>query len=124
MILGSGIDIVKLERIESLYEQYGGHFLEKILSSAEIAALPEKFPVPYIGGRFAVKEALVKALGGLKFNFNEISILKHENGAPFINETFRLAEILSMPENRLAVFVSISHENDYCVANVIIEQKV
>jgi len=122
MIIGMGVDIVKLERIESLYEKHGKHFLEKILSAEEISLLPEKFPVPYIGGRFAVKEALVKAIGARDFEFNEISVLKKDNGAPFISDLTKLEQLLNMSHNSLLVHISISHETDYCIANVIIEQ--
>ncbi|MCL2025371.1 MAG: holo-ACP synthase [Leptospirales bacterium] len=121
MIGGIGIDIVESKRIESLWKAYGDHFLKKILSDDEIAAMPKKFPVQYIGGRFALKEAIVKASGKRDFAFNEISVLNDETGKPFIKEKDAIARIIGREESSFAIHVSISHEKEYCTASAVIE---
>lgn len=120
MIIGVGVDIVKLRRIEDLYKKHGVRFLEKVLSEDEIKLIPEKFAALYIGGRFAAKEALVKALGGRDFDFSEISLLNDENGRPFVSEKEKISDILRAPAE---IHVSISHEQDYCAALAVIEKK-
>jgi holo-[acyl-carrier protein] synthase len=118
---GVGIDIVKLERIESLWKAHGALFLERILSGEEIGAIPEKFPVEYIGGRFAAKEAIVKAVGRRGFEFSKISILNDEAGRPFIKEKSALGTALARTEDSFSIYVSISHEREYCVGLAILE---
>ena len=62
MIVGLGIDIAEMARLAKVYEKFGRRFLEKFLTPTELASLPAQ-PLPYIAGRFAAKEAAVKALG-------------------------------------------------------------
>lgn len=62
MIVGLGIDIAEMARLAKVYDKFGRRFLEKILTPAELATLPVQ-ALPYIAGRFAAKEAAVKALG-------------------------------------------------------------
>ena len=121
MIGGIGIDIVKSKRIESLWKTHGDHFLKKILSDDEIAAMPPKFPVPYISGRFALKEAIVKASGKRDFAFSEISVLNDETGKPFVKDKDVIGRIIGREEGSFAIHVSISHEKEYCTASAIIE---
>ena len=121
MIGGIGIDIVKSKRIESLWKAHGEHFLKKILSDDEIAAMPKKFPVQYIGGRFALKEAIVKAVGKRDFAFSEISVLNDESGRPFVKEKEVIGRVIGREEDSFAIHVSISHEKEYCTASAIIE---
>jgi holo-[acyl-carrier protein] synthase len=123
MIIGTGIDIVKMERIERLFGSFGDKFLQKILSDEEAGNVPVKFPAPYISGRFAVKEALVKAMGGKEFSFGDITVLNDDKGRPFIKDARVLAGLLGIPEQSFAIHISISHEQDHCVASVIIESR-
>ena len=62
MIVGMGIDIVELARIEKSLGRFGLRFAEKILGPEELAGMPGH-PLNYVAGRFAAKEAAVKALG-------------------------------------------------------------
>jgi holo-[acyl-carrier protein] synthase len=64
MIFGIGTDVVRLERIQRLYERYGEHFVERLLLPAEAAAFRgQARPVRFLAMRFAAKEAIVKAMG-------------------------------------------------------------
>ena len=62
-IVGIGMDLVELERIEHSLERFGERFLEKVLTRGERAALSEGNRVARVAARFAAKEAAVKALG-------------------------------------------------------------
>ncbi|HOK03002.1 MAG TPA: holo-ACP synthase [Spirochaetota bacterium] len=115
MIVGTGIDLVKIIRIEELFVQYGDRFLKKILSSEEIKNIPSVQKEEYIAGRFAAKEALAKATEH-RFNMTEISVLNDSSGKPFFSGKFF--------ENEMAgkkIHLSISHDGDYAVAFVVIE---
>ena len=65
MILGTGFDLTALPRIKALLEKHGERFLTRILTADELAALPSEPArrVAYAAGRWASKEAAVKALG-------------------------------------------------------------
>lgn len=114
MITGTGIDIVKISRIKKNIDKYGNKFIEKILSEKEISRIPAAGREEFIAGRFAAKEALVKA-SGIIFSFSIITILNDENGKPFISET---ADDLKNKK----IHLSISHDTDYAVASAIIEE--
>ena len=64
MIFGIGTDVVKLERLQRLYEKFGDRFAERLLLPAELDAFRSyKRPVRFLAMRFAAKEAIVKAMG-------------------------------------------------------------
>lgn len=64
MIHGIGTDLVEVQRIQQIWENYGTHFSKRILMPQELAGFENtKNPVRYLAMRFAVKEAVVKALG-------------------------------------------------------------
>jgi holo-[acyl-carrier protein] synthase len=63
-IIGLGIDATDLHRIAAVYQQYGDRFLRRVYTDGEIAyCTRQRDPVPSLAGRFAAKEAAMKALG-------------------------------------------------------------
>jgi len=63
-ILGLGIDATDIPRIASAFERYGERFLRRVFTDGEIAYCTQRRnPVPHLAGRFAAKEAAMKALG-------------------------------------------------------------
>jgi holo-[acyl-carrier protein] synthase len=63
-IIGLGMDATDLPRIADLLERYGDRFLHRVFTDGEISyCTKRRNPVPHLGGRFAVKEAAMKALG-------------------------------------------------------------
>ena len=63
-IIGLGIDATDLYRIREVLDKYGDRFLHRVFTEGEIAyAKRRRDPVPHLGGRFAVKDAAMKALG-------------------------------------------------------------
>ena len=64
MILGTGIDIIEVERIRASHEKFGKRFTSRILLAAESEyCLRHKDPAPFLAARFAAKEAVSKAFG-------------------------------------------------------------
>ena len=88
MIYGIGIDIIEVSRIKKAIDRNNG-FKEKIFSGKEINICEAKAnKYQSYAARFAAKEAFMKAyasgwIDGI--SWNEIEILNHENGAPFLN---------------------------------------
>jgi holo-[acyl-carrier protein] synthase len=63
-IIGIGLDATDIPRIAHTLERYGDRFLRRIFTDGEIAYCKRRRdPVPHLAGRFAAKEAGMKALG-------------------------------------------------------------
>ncbi|HZW68556.1 MAG TPA: holo-ACP synthase [Pseudogracilibacillus sp.] len=118
MIVGIGIDIVEISRIEGLLKK-SNRFLERTLTKGEIAQYKDlrsdRRQVEYVAGRFAAKEAFAKARGtGIgQLSFTDIEVLATETGAP----SLKVAGYEGM-----ALHLSISHSEEYAVAQVVIEK--
>ena len=87
MYFQQGIDIVEINRISKVYEKFGFNFLIKVLSKEELKIIPthKKKRIDFISGRFAAKEAFVKALGTGFINelsFKKISVINDDYGKP------------------------------------------
>ena len=122
MIFGNGIDITNVDRLKKAIES-SDSFKYKVFTKKEIDYC-ENLKASYqsYSGRFAAKEAFLKALGiGLAEGicFTDIEILNDDTGKPYIN-LYNQAEIIFKNKRLLNIFLSISHENEYAVACVII----
>jgi holo-[acyl-carrier protein] synthase len=63
-IIGIGIDATDIPRIARTLERYGERFLRRVFTAGEIAyCMRRRNPSPHLAGRFAAKEATMKALG-------------------------------------------------------------
>jgi holo-[acyl-carrier protein] synthase len=63
-ILGIGFDATDIPRVADVFRRYGDRFLRRVFTEREIAyCTRRRDPVPHLAGRFAVKEAAMKALG-------------------------------------------------------------
>ena len=114
-----GVDIVDLERIEKAYHRYGTQFLRKFLSEEEISiCLRKPHVVASIAGRFAAKEAVVKALGtGVsgEMHWKSFEILNDERGRPFV----RVVDRGCFPEG-CTLKISIAHDRHAAVATALL----
>ena len=83
MILGIGVDIIEISRIQKAIERWGEGFLNHVFTPEEIAyAQKHKFPYPHFAGRFAAKEAVYKALGDPQAGWKDIIVTNDEKGKP------------------------------------------
>lgn len=118
-ILGIGNDIVEIDRIRKSYDRHGYRFLTKLFTTREQDyCLKHKDPIPHLAGRFAAKEAVVKALGtgfGEHASWLDIEIINDELGKPCIHFSKHLLEKLPSPH----MLVSISHCESYVTAMAI-----
>ncbi|WP_100406104.1 holo-ACP synthase [Bacillus solitudinis] len=116
MIIGIGIDIVEIQRVEKLAKKQS-RFVERILTDKEQSMYNNYSPnrkIEFLAGRFAAKEAFVKAVGtgiSREYSWQDIEILSDERGKPLLLATVEGS-----------VHLSISHSESYAVAQVIIER--
>ena len=124
MIIGCGIDLVKIERLEKIIKKWGDNFIFSIFTSLEKEYCEKKKGNKYqsYAGKFAAKEALLKALGlGLrKANWKDIEIKNDKLGQPIIETSGKLKNIASA-KGISKYFISISHTKEYAIAQVILE---
>ena len=124
LIVGCGIDLVKIERIEKIIKKWGDNFTSRVFTLLEREYCEKKKGNKYqsYAGRFAAKEALLKSLGlGLKgINWKEIEIENNELGQSIIETSGKLKKIAS-EKGVSKYFITISHTKDYAIAQVILE---
>src|SRR5690625_7728732 len=126
MIIGNGIDIVAVERLERLRERFGGRGLRRLFTEAELEyALQLATPAPSLAARFAAKEAFYKALGtgvGSAGAWVEAEVVRMTNGRPFLLLHGRAAE--SAAERGVTdIHVALSHTEECAVASVILRSE-
>lgn len=124
MIVGMGIDIAEVERIQAAIEKRGAAFLKRIYTPKE-AAYCERFKNKYerYAGRFAVKEAAMKALGtgwqeGVRWV--DLEVVREKSGRPTLaisGEAGKIAARLGVKN----IAVSITHTAEQALALVIFE---
>jgi len=124
MIVGSGIDLVEISRIQQSMERFGKRFLDRVYTSAEQAyCLRKRNSAESLAARFAAKEAGAKALGtGISHGVSwlEIEVVREPGGRPSIQFHGRAAEIAaSMGAARVAL--SLTHTGSLSMASVVLE---
>jgi len=124
VIYGIGTDIAAVARLNAMFERHGMAAVEKLLAPAEWEEFNQTSDKGrFLAKRFAAKEALGKALGtGVRApaTLPAIAIIHDDLGKPMFRFSDELAAL--MQEKRLAAHLSISDEQDYAVAFVILEQ--
>lgn len=123
-ILGLGIDIVEIARIEGVISRSGDRLAQRVLSESEWAQYQaHQQPVRFLAKRFAVKEAAAKAFGtGIRngLAFNQFEVYNDALGKPRLrlrDEAERLAARMGVT----SVHVTLADERHYACATVIIE---
>ena len=123
MIIGIGIDLVEIERIKNIWQRYGFKFAQRILHASELSCLPQGNPVLFLAGRFAAKEAAVKALGtGFSQGIGpaQVETVSGPGGKPNLllhGEALQQAQAMGVTR----CHVSISHDRSSAVAVVVLE---
>ena len=121
-VLGIGIDATDIPRIGSAFERYGERFLRRVFTDGEIAYCTQRRnPVPHLAGRFAAKEALLKALAvpeGL--SWHELEVVR-EPGAPPRLELSGEAARAAERKGATRVHLSLTHAGGQAAAMVVLE---
>ena len=124
MIVGMGIDIAEVKRIQAVIESQKERFLRRVFSPDE-AAYCEQFKNKYerYAGRFAVKEAAMKALGtgwSRGVRWVDLEVVRQRGGRPTLflkGEAKKIADALGVKN----IAVSITHTAEQAIAQVIFE---
>ncbi len=121
-VIACGIDIIEIARVREVFERFGARFLRRVYGEWECErAAGRRDPGPFLAGRFAAKEAVLKVLGCGLFAgvpLDAIEIRAEESGAPYC--------LLTGPAREKAaalgitrILVSISHSDSHAVAQAI-----
>lgn len=124
MVIGLGIDIVSVARIEKALGRFGKHFWDRILTAGEQNDLRDRSDrATALAGRFAAKEAASKALGGpADVWWQDVEIRTSPQGPTL---SFRRAGLVHA--ERLGIgraMVSITHDAGMAAAVVVLERAV
>lgn len=126
MIIGTGIDIVNIERIEGLMGRWGTRFLDRVYTEREISWCQRRSrPSECFALRFAAKEAFLKAIGsGLRngVQWTDIEVENDPLGKPLLSLHRRAKEILQTRRIE-RTFLTLSHDRPFAVAHVLLEGK-
>ncbi|MGA2988986.1 MAG: holo-ACP synthase [Candidatus Korobacteraceae bacterium] len=124
MIVGLGIDLAEVERIEGAIRRFGERFLRRIYTEAEISYCQSRGnSFERFAGRFAAKEAAMKAIGtGWRrgVTWRDFEVTREVSGRPVM----RLSGIAAQVAGRLGAkrtLLSITHSNALAIAQVILE---
>ena len=124
MILGTGIDLIEVERVAAAYLRFGDRFIERILRPSELAyCLSHKAPGPFLAARFAGKEAVSKAFGtgiGGRLGWRDIEICRKESGEPYV-VLHDKGKLLLDDRGARHVHLSLSHTDKHATAVAILE---
>lgn len=139
-VIGIGIDIVHIPRIQQIFLKYGDRFLNRAYHKEEIEEfrelersfqkqqlwnwkpknkLPDKH-FTFLASRWAMKEATHKSIGGVKrLPFPEIQIKRNSQGKPeLVSEGFAAKIFRELGVSKS--LISISHDGEYAIANIVL----
>jgi holo-[acyl-carrier protein] synthase len=123
VILGLGVDVCEVARIRRGLARHGPRFMARLLTPDEAAYCERHVdPATPMAGRFAAKEALIKALGAPEgLRWHDVEVVREPGGRPSLalrGAAERAAEALGMTRAHL----SLTHDAGVAVAVVILER--
>jgi len=125
MIVGLGIDLCEVRRIEELHTRYGDRFLQRIFTDDERSRCRNPRRIyECLAGRFAAKEASLKALGtglALGIAWRDVELVGGESQRPSMRFSRRAGEIFDA-RGATHSHVSITHDAGFAVAVAILER--
>ncbi|MBB6142756.1 holo-[acyl-carrier protein] synthase [Silvibacterium bohemicum] len=124
MILGTGIDIIEIDRVARSIERFGERFLDRIFTPGEIAYCSrKKNSAESFAARFAAKEAGAKALGtGIQHGvaWKELEVQRQPGSRPTLHLSGRASELASQLGVR-RIALSLTHSQTIAMASVHLE---
>jgi holo-[acyl-carrier protein] synthase len=126
MIIGTGIDIVHIERVERMRTRWGDRFLHRLFTEREILYCQNRArSSTCYAARFAAKEAFLKAIGwGLRngIQWTDIEVENGPMGKPYLLFHRKATEVFESLRIRRSL-LTLSHDHPYAVAHVLLEGK-
>jgi len=124
MIVGLGLDIAEVDRIEAAIARHGVPIIERLFAPAEVEYCERhKDKFERYAARFAAKEAAMKALGTGWSNgvrWRDIEVVRASSGKPSLQLTGRAADIAARLGVR-SIALTITHSGNLALAEVIFE---
>ena len=121
-IIGLGFDATDIPRVREVFERYGERFLHRVFTDAEVAyCTRQRDPVPSLAGRFAAKEAAMKALGtghSRGVLWRDIEVLRH-GGPPQLRLTGGALRRFEAMRGRRSL-LTITHADTLAMAQVLL----
>jgi holo-[acyl-carrier protein] synthase len=121
-IIGLGFDATDIPRLRDVFTRYGDRFLRRVFTEAEIAyCMRQRDPVPSLAGRFASKEATMKALGtghSRGVLWKDIEVLRH-GGPPQLRLTGGALRRFDAMRARRSL-LTITHAEAIAMAQVLL----
>jgi holo-[acyl-carrier protein] synthase len=124
MIVGTGLDIAEIDRIGAAIGRHGAPFLERLFTPGEVAYCEKhKNKFERYAGRFAAKEAAMKALGtgwSRGIRWRDIEVAREPSGRPtllLVGVAREIADGLGVKN----ISLSITHSGNFALAQVILE---
>jgi holo-[acyl-carrier protein] synthase len=124
VIVGLGLDIAEIDRIEAAIKRHGAPFLERIYTANEVAYCEKhKNKFERYAARFAAKEAAMKALGTGWSNgvrWRDIEVVRAASGKPSLNLKGKANEVAAKLGVK-NIALTITHSGNWALAEVIFE---
>ena len=121
MIIGHGIDLVEIDRVNNIYAKYKKNFISKYFLNDQFKSINKNI----LANNFAIKEAFSKSIGmGFRSPCypNNIVVSRNELGKPVISLKNKLESYLNDTFGKYVIHVSLTDTKLYSIASVIIEQ--
>ena len=124
-VIGIGIDILEVDRIEKIINEKGEKFLNRIFTDTEIKyCKSKKRSFESFAVRFSAKEAFIKAIESEhNIAYKEIEIKNKKNKKPIV-ELHGKAKKIADEKNITEILISLSHEKHYVVANITLKGRI
>ncbi|MFC5450732.1 holo-ACP synthase [Paenibacillus aestuarii] len=128
MIIGVGTDLLEIARVRKMLEGTAGErFMERVLTpqERELAMQRRGRLAEFVSGRFAAKEAIVKAIGcgiGKQIGFQDVEVLPDAFGKPVCHMSAAALERAGLNNGSHRVHISITHTESMAAAYAIVEQ--
>jgi holo-[acyl-carrier protein] synthase len=124
MLIGTGVDLIEVERIARSIERFGERFLRRVYTDHEIAYCSRRrVSAESYAARFAAKEAGAKALGtGISrgVTWNEFQVARNPGERPVLELRGRAA-LLAKELGVRAISLSLTHTGSLAMATVVME---
>lgn len=128
LIYGIGHDVVEIQRVCAvLQRESGARFIRRILTPAELELAEGRKGnlAEFAAGRFAAKEAIVKALGcgiGREVGFRDIQVLPDASGKPSVLLSEAAWSRLDMNEQKYIIHLTITHSRELASTFAVVER--
>jgi len=124
MIVGTGVDIAEVARIQAAMDRFGDRFLKRVFTPEEIRYATSKAnTAERLAARFAAKEAAMKAIGtGLRHGvtWQDVEVVRPPGGRPGLRLTGKAANFAAALGCK-KIHLSLSHTAEQAIAHVILE---